>query len=231
MKYKFFFMLCCFICCMTVIHSASDCVSFHVYTGSKQPIVNASFSLYQEDQCIQEDILSDDTGCVRIMNLTSGSYHLKQESTQKGYEIYTDDICFSYEQGKPQILKDIINHELCGSVMVQLMDHEKKPLKESSFTLTSNHLKRTYTSDKKGYCKMDKLPLGTYEIRQGNASTEFSITQGNYDQDYILHVCLTPQIIQEKKKDPSLWILSTILLLCFGAGAFYMYRSEFLKQR
>ena len=100
---------------------------------------------------------------------------------------------------------------------------------DTTFTLTSDHFQKSYTSDKKGYCQMKHLPLATYTLSKGNTSTQFSITQGNYDRTYILQICLNPQRIEEKKEDPSLWILSTLLLACFGFGFLYVYRTE-LKQ-
>lgn len=212
-----------------VIHSETVSVSFYIYTGSHEPIKDASFFLYQDGQCIQQDLMSDDRGRVKIMDLESGTYDLKQETTRQGYEIYKETVSFTYEAGKPLVLNDIINHALCGNVMVQLLDNEKKPMARSNFTVTSEHFKRMYTSDDKGYCYMEQLPLGTYEIHQGAAATEFSITSGNHDRAYTLQINLTTHPGEEKKQDPSLWILSSFLFLCFVIGALYFYDREFLK--
>lgn len=229
MKIKLFMMLCCFFCLIMPIHSAHIDVSFHVYTNDHLTVRGAVFSLYQEDICIKEDITSDEQGNVKVMDLETGVYHLKQETTMDGYDIYKEDISFSYEEGKAMVLKDVINQRLCGDVTIQLLNDEKKPMADTTFTLTSDHFQKSYTSDKKGYCQMKHLPLATYTLSKGNTSTQFSITQGNYNRTYILQICLNPQRIEEKKEDPSLWILSTLLLACFGFGFLYVYRTE-LKQ-
>lgn len=228
MKDKLCIILICFFCSINIIHSAQSDVYGYVYTDDQKPIPHAQFSLYQDGACVLIDIESDETGKIILSDLDSGTYVLKQESTINGYDI-GDEQTFTYTKGKPLHLTDIINERLYGSLTIQLMDHQHHPLSNTPFTISSGEIKRTYTSDQKGYAHITMLPIGTYKLTQKDGTTEFAITQGNYDQAYILQVCVHPKIIEKKHQNVSLWILSGMLMMFFLGGFLYLYRTEFAK--
>ena len=228
MKTKLFIMLICFFCSVDPIHSAQSEVYVYVYTDDQKPIPHARFSLYQDEVCVLYDIESDETGKIVLSDLESGTYVLKQDTTMEGYDANNEQ-SFTYTKGKTLHLKDIINKRLYGTLTIQLLDHQHHPLPNTPFTISSGDIKRTYTSDQKGYAHITKLPIGTYELTQKEGTTEFAITQGNYDQTYILQVCVKPQIIEKKHADASLWILSGTLMMIFLGGFLYLYRTEFVK--
>ncbi|MFT4145474.1 MAG: SpaA isopeptide-forming pilin-related protein [Mobilitalea sp.] len=148
-----------------------------------QPLSGAVFELYDENGNAIREATSDSKGKVSFLEVSLGSYTLKEKSAPKGYEVsdvisnakITLSTAGTTVKASPykivNTLKDI-NVSKGAVITIHKVDSAtKEPLEGAEFTLTSKEglIKLTAVSDKDGIVKFSDLPPGNYTISETKA--------------------------------------------------------------
>lgn len=225
------------------IHSEESVYTMMVKVVSDQgvPLQGAQFYVYKDGayDCIVE---SDASGCVRLENLTWGTYVLSQQVSSYGYDCMKKDIEFVIDENSAQqgTLKDIVNKKLIGNLHLRLVDQDGKALSKKSITLMNaqGKLIRTITSDKKGNADIAKVEVGSYHIQLKDTEKEYAIdkelsievTPFNYDRKDTITLHLHSLKQTRKSQDYSFVIFFICALLAAAGYGIYFFRKHSITQ-
>ncbi|MBF2467670.1 collagen binding domain-containing protein [Listeria welshimeri] len=134
---------------------------------TKAPLANAVFKLIDEDNNVQENLSTDESGKLEINNLAPGNYQLIETKAPTGYELDTApvDVKITFNQKEAlQVVKTNIKTVVSGKVIAEFVDTKgnKLAVEEIHTGLIGNKY-ITKAKEIKGY-KLLKDPMNKLGI-------------------------------------------------------------------
>lgn len=134
---------------------------------TKAPLANAVFKLIDEDNNVQENLSTDESGKLEINNLAPGNYQLIETKAPTGYELDTApvDVKITFNQKEAlQVVKTNIKTVVSGKVIAEFVDTKgnKLAVEEIHTGLIGNEY-ITKAKEIKGY-KLLKDPMNKLGI-------------------------------------------------------------------
>lgn len=144
-------------------------VSFDKMDDLGAPVAGAVFRLTGENYDV--DVTSTTAGKVSFSGLSEGVYTLTERSAPTGYTLSNASITITvssighttYSRDPAQVFTNARTQYEFTFVTV---DDTGEPIKDAVFTLTGDLLTKEGTSNRKGRVTFNKLPHGTYILRQ-----------------------------------------------------------------
>ncbi len=149
------------------------------------------FTIYDQSKNVVEILTTDESGYAQSQKLPLGTYIVKETKALPGYQISSTEYPVTLN-GQEDIVtvnegNPIIN-ELCeGQLDLKKIDENGKPLSGAEFTIydQDNNKIDVLTTDNNGYAKSQKLPLGTYTVKETKAPTNYQINNKEYKVELI----------------------------------------------
>jgi uncharacterized repeat protein (TIGR01451 family) len=176
----------------------------------KNPLQGAEFKLYKEiDKNFENPIgeaTSDENGHVEFINVEYGKYTIKETKAPEGYVISDEVLTANITENGSTVKanpESISNTRIRGSVQVEKLDQDKKPLKGAEFTLYNVDGKEieTYVSGEDGIVLFKDLLYGEYTIKETKAPEGYLVSEGTIkvfiDKDRELY---TYQVVNNRIK-------------------------------
>ncbi|MBC1343446.1 collagen binding domain-containing protein [Listeria welshimeri] len=134
---------------------------------TKAPLANAVFKLIDEDNNVQENLSTDESGKLEINNLAPGNYQLIETKAPTGYELDTApvDVKITFNQKEAlQVVKTNIKTVVSGKVIAEFVDTKGNKLAaEEIHTGLIGNKYITKAKEIKGY-KLLKDPMNKLGI-------------------------------------------------------------------
>ena len=157
-----------------------------VEKGTGKQLEGATFRLYMDKECTKEaghaDVKSNEDGIVSFTNLPYGTYYVKEIVAPEGYQLSTEIRKVTVDKEKVDekrfdnvLIKD--ETEL-GSIKIMKIDSKNKEVLEGAeFALyQGERFISTGKTDKHGIVTFEKLPYGTYYIKETKAPEGYQLS-------------------------------------------------------
>lgn len=137
-----------------------------------KPLKDVAFGIYNEDQELLQEIVSNEEGLLVSDYLIYGKYFLKEIKSIEDYLL--DEQFYDFEINSEEDLifnegKPFINKAKEYQLKIKKMDGEsKKPLEKVSFNIKGDNFDKDLISDEKGEINL-KLNKGCYNIKEVKA--------------------------------------------------------------
>lgn len=167
-----------------------------------KPLEDAHFTLYNGEEVVSDNLVSDENGRVVLEQLSPGQYVLKETKPLDGYILNTETIAFEIDEsnnGKPAMigLGEFVNYK--GTVRLHKTDKQGQPLEGAEFELLQDEtVLSAHTTDENGEITVDGLAPGNYQFMETKAPEGFSVNTTPIDFE----------IIGENKGEPTVVTLA-----------------------
>lgn len=229
---------------MTGIRIHSDesvyTMTFMVVSDQGTPLQGAQFYVYK-DGVYDRIVESDKKGCVRLENLTWGTYKLSQQVSAYGYGCIDMDIEFVIDENSADegTLRKIVNKKLSGNLYLRIVNEEGERLKHTGLVMVDEQGKAAlrFESDQKGEAVVKDVSIGSYRLQMAknneydvDEKMVMEVTPFNYDRKDTITIRLHSLHNKEKPQDYSFVILFMILLATAIGYGIYFFRKHTITQ-
>lgn len=153
----------------------------------KNPLENITFTIYDENQNILKEEITNENGELTFTNLRPGKYFIKETKTNDNYIL--DDKMYEVNLGVNEnnrvidILLELDNYLKKGSLIIRKIDFDNNtPIKDTKFIIMKDkEIIYEGLTNEEGILKVDNLPLGMYEIKEVVASTGYLLDEIIYE--------------------------------------------------
>lgn len=157
---------------------------------TKEPINDVLFHIYLNDTFIKE-VRTSDSGIIELNDLVLGTYKIVEQEPKAGYK--KNELVVEVTINKDMEVKEVVieNEKLRGSIIIKKYDaNTKELLPNTTFQIIKDgEVIEESTTDINGVIRVDNLVLGTYLIKEVNASDGYVLnttdTLVNLDDDEI----------------------------------------------
>ncbi len=161
--------------------------SFNQGGHKKNPLENITFTIYDENQNILKEEITNENGELTFTNLRPGKYFIKETKTNDNYIL--DDKMYEVNLGVNEnnrvidILLELDNYLKKGNLIIRKVDFDNNtPIKDTKFIIMKDkEIIYEGLTNEEGILKVDNLPLGIYEIKEVVASTGYLLDEIIYE--------------------------------------------------
>lgn len=161
--------------------------SFNQGEHKKNPLENITFTIYDENQNILKEEITNENGELTFTNLRPGKYFIKETKTNDNYIL--DDKMYEVNLGVNEnnrvidILLELDNYLKKGNLIIRKIDFDNNtPIKDTKFIIMKDkEIIYEGLTNEEGILKVDNLPLGMYEIKEVVASTGYLLDEIIYE--------------------------------------------------
>lgn len=161
--------------------------SFNQGGHKKNPLENITFTIYDENQNILKEEITNENGELTFTNLRPGKYFIKETKTNDNYIL--DDKMYEVNLGVNEnnrvidILLELDNYLKKGNLIIRKIDFDNNtPIKDTKFIIMKDkEIIYEGLTNEEGILKVDNLPLGIYEIKEVVASTGYVLDEIIYE--------------------------------------------------
>ena len=157
-----------------------------VEKGTNKKLEGAIFRLYVDKECTKEaghaDVKSNEDGIVSFTNLPYGTYYVKEIVAPEGYQLSTEIRKVTVDKEKVDEKRfdnvPIKDETELGSIKIMKIDSKNKEVLEGAeFALyQGERFISTGKTDKHGIVTFEKLPYGTYYIKETKAPEGYQLS-------------------------------------------------------
>lgn len=163
---------------------------------------NVEFKLFDSEGNVVKKVTTDKNGEAYIDNLQIGSYILKETKTNEGYYL-AEDRKIEIKWNETNIEK-IENRKQKGEIEVYKIDKEnnKQRIEGVIFEVLDENKKRVETiiTDKEGYSKTSKLPIGKYYLKEIKTNIKYILNEELIEVEVRNEQITTLNVENQKKK-------------------------------
>lgn len=173
---------------------------------TSRPLAEAAFELSNLSGQVLQRVVSDQKGQIRIPHLAYGTYRLKETRIPAGYQPSAEQT-FTLAQKTLRLQIDKVQEQ--GTLQVRVSDGAGKPLPGAAFVCVAadGTAYDTQTSDSRGLVSWQKMPYGSYQVRQLTAPEGYQLAdvyQAELQQSFMSVTIKNPALtITEQDKESS----------------------------
>ncbi len=153
----------------------------------KNPLENITFTIYDENQNILKEEITNENGELTFTNLHPGKYFIKETKTNDNYilddKIYEVNLSVNENNRVIDIFLELDNYLKKGNLIIRKVDFDNNtPIKDTKFIIMKDkEIIYEGLTNEEGILKVDNLPLGIYEIKEVVASTGYVLDEIIYE--------------------------------------------------
>lgn len=161
--------------------------SFNQGGHKKNPLENITFTIYDENQNILKEEITNENGELTFTNLRPGKYFIKETKTNDYYilndKMYEVNLGVNENNRVIDILLELDNYLKKGNLIIRKVDFDNNsPIKDTKFIIMKDkEIIYEGLTNEEGILKVDNLPLGMYEIKEVVASTGYLLDEIIYE--------------------------------------------------
>lgn len=158
---------------ITVVNEKGS-ARIHKTNENNQPLEGVYFDLYQGENLISENLITDDQGNATVTGLAPGSYAWIEKSSVNGYIVNSTPQAFEIsntsEGAVETVVTEMVNYK--ASIKFAKVDENNQPLAGTIFNLvnSSKQVIATATSDAQGIVTFENVVPGDYTIVEEQAT-------------------------------------------------------------
>jgi hypothetical protein len=181
-----------------------------IFSYDTIPLENVEFNLYASSDIVTPDnithynkdnliatIKTDEEGIAIIDNLYQGEYCLLESETNPNYTLDTTPYCFNLTENDYTL--NLTNNLKTGNITILKTDAtNNNPLKGAVIELytSDDNLINTSISNEEGIIKIEKLPLGTYYIKEKKAPDNYNLDDTKHyftieEENQVVNITIT----------------------------------------
>lgn len=184
---KLYLFIILFACLQTNFSATSSeefgSIVIHTFDEKNNPIQGVQFHLYDSNDNLLDQTISDKDGYVYFTNLKYGKYTIKQEVTPILYKNNSNQWEFQLsKQNKSRLVNNPLKFSKSGSLSVWNFDSTKKGIPGFSYGIydETGKLQQKITTDNSGEARSSSLEYGTYYLKQVDTPSNYELDENTY---------------------------------------------------
>ncbi len=184
---KFYLFIILFACLQTNLVATSTgefgSIIVHSIDEKNNPIQGVQFQLYDSNDILLEQTISDKDGYASFTNLKYGKYTIEQKVTPTLYKNNSNQWELNLsKQNKSRLVNNPLKYNKSGSISVWNLDSTRKGIPGFSYGIydESGDLVQKITTDSSGEAQSSNLKYGTYYLKQVETPANYELDENTY---------------------------------------------------